>query len=67
MWYGPPPQTYLRARPEQRRRAPIANRRVVVVGGGVIGVCCAYFLAKQSAEVILVERGEIGGAASFGN
>ena len=38
-----------------------------MVGGGVIGVCCAYFLAKQSAEVILVERGEIGGAASFGN
>ena len=33
----------------------------------MIGVCCAYFLAKQSAEVILVERGEIGGAASFGN
>jgi D-amino-acid dehydrogenase len=45
----------------------MAERRVVVVGGGVIGVCCAYFLAKGGAGVILVERDEIGGGASFGN
>ena len=45
----------------------MAERRVVVVGGGVIGVCCAYFLAKGGAGVTLVERDEIGGAASFGN
>ena len=47
--------------------AAIADRRVVVVGGGVIGVCCAYFLAKEGADVTLVERDEVGGAASFGN
>ena len=45
----------------------MAERRVVVVGGGVIGVCCAYFLAKAGADVTLVERDEIGGGASFGN
>ncbi len=45
----------------------MAERRVVVVGGGVIGVCCAYFLAKEGADVILVERDEIGCGASFGN
>jgi D-amino-acid dehydrogenase len=45
----------------------VADRRVIVVGGGVIGVCCAYFLAKQGAEVTLVERGEIGRGASYGN
>ncbi len=45
----------------------MAERRVIVVGGGVIGVCCAYFLAKNGAEVILVERDEIGCGASFGN
>ncbi len=33
----------------------------------MIGVCCAYFLAKEGADVTLVERGEVGGAASFGN
>ena len=45
----------------------MADRRVVVVGGGVIGVCCAYFLAREGADVTLMERDEIGGAASFGN
>ena len=45
----------------------MAERRVIVVGGGVIGVCCAYFLAKAGADVTLVERDEIGGGASFGN
>ena len=45
----------------------MAERGVIVVGGGVIGVCCAYFLAKEGADVTLVERDEVGGAASFGN
>ena len=45
----------------------MSERRVIVVGGGVIGVCCAYFLAKEGAAVTLVERDEVGGAASFGN
>ncbi len=41
--------------------------RVVVVGGGVVGVCCAYFLARRGADVTLLERDEIGRAASYGN
>jgi len=41
--------------------------RVVVVGGGVIGVCTAYFLTRAGAEVTLIERGRIGGEASWGN
>ena len=45
----------------------MGERRVVVVGGGVIGVCCAYFLAKRGARVTLLERDEIGQGASFGN
>jgi glycine/D-amino acid oxidase-like deaminating enzyme len=35
------------------------NDPVVVVGGGVIGVCCAYFLAKTGVRVLLLERDEI--------
>ncbi len=31
----------------------MADRPVIVVGGGVIGVCCAYFLAKEGADVTL--------------
>ncbi|MFQ5678730.1 MAG: NAD(P)/FAD-dependent oxidoreductase [Gemmatimonadota bacterium] len=41
--------------------------RVLVVGGGVIGLCCAYFLARRGADVRLLERGEIGHGASWGN
>ena len=41
--------------------------RVVVVGGGVIGVSCAYYLARRGAAVTVLERDEIGMAASYGN
>ncbi len=41
--------------------------RVVIVGGGIIGVCCAYYLARRGAEVVLLERSEIGAGASSGN
>jgi D-amino-acid dehydrogenase len=33
----------------------------------VIGVCCAYFLAKRGIEVAVLERHEIGQGASYGN
>lgn len=39
----------------------------VVVGGGVIGVCCAYYLARAGARVTLLERGELASGASSGN
>ncbi len=39
----------------------------IVVGGGVIGVCCAYFLAKRGSRVTVLEREEIGSGASYGN
>lgn len=38
-----------------------------MVGGGVIGVCCAYFLAKRGARVTVLECDQVGKAASFGN
>lgn len=41
--------------------------RVIVVGGGVIGVSCAYYLARKGASVLLLERDELGAGASFGN
>ncbi|MDP2469799.1 MAG: FAD-dependent oxidoreductase [Candidatus Palauibacterales bacterium] len=41
--------------------------QVVVVGGGVVGVCCAYFLARRGASVTVLERDEIGRGASYGN
>jgi len=40
---------------------------IVILGGGVIGVCAAYYLAKQGAKVTLIEKGEIASGCSYGN
>jgi glycine/D-amino acid oxidase-like deaminating enzyme len=37
---------------------------VVICGGGVIGVCTAYFLARRSVDVTVVERAEVASSAS---
>ena len=37
---------------------------VVVVGGGMAGISCAYHLNKKGHKVALLERAEVGGAAS---
>ncbi len=41
--------------------------KVVVVGGGVVGVSCAYYLARGGARVSLLERAHLGAGASSGN
>ncbi len=41
--------------------------RVTVVGGGVVGLACAYELVRGGAEVVVLERGSIGGGTSLGN
>ena len=40
---------------------------VAVVGAGIVGVCCALFLLRDGHRVILVDRGDPGEGASFGN
>jgi D-amino-acid dehydrogenase len=40
---------------------------VAVVGGGAIGTTIAYFLSRRGAGVTLIEIGELGHGASFGN
>lgn len=42
--------------------------KVVVIGGGVVGVACAYFLAGDGHEVVLLERNEEAATeTSYGN
>ncbi len=48
--------------PAETRRADI-----VVLGGGLAGLCTAYFLASEGADVLLVDRDEAGMAASTAN
>jgi D-amino-acid dehydrogenase len=42
--------------------------KTVILGGGVVGVCAAYYLAKEGHEVTLVERqAEAASETSFAN
>ncbi len=41
--------------------------RVGIVGAGVIGVACAYELAKAGADVVVLDAGKVGQGASQGN
>jgi D-amino-acid dehydrogenase len=45
----------------------MVKRSVGVVGGGLVGVCCALYLQRDGHRVVLLERDDIGGGASFGN
>jgi sarcosine oxidase, subunit beta len=48
-----------------RPRAPLpATADVVIVGGGVIGLSTAFHLAEGGAEVVLIERDELGSGSS---
>ncbi|MBK8058684.1 MAG: FAD-dependent oxidoreductase [Gemmatimonadetes bacterium] len=40
---------------------------ILVVGGGVIGMACAYELAKSGARVTVIDKGEPGFGCSYGN
>ncbi len=48
---------------------PVETRRadIVVLGGGLAGMCTAYWLAKDGADVLVVDRDEAGMAASTAN
>ena len=44
------------------------SKRVGVVGGGIIGLCCAYSLARRGYAVTLIDRGAPADAnCSYGN
>jgi glycine/D-amino acid oxidase-like deaminating enzyme len=48
--------------PHDRYKAQIA-----VIGGGIAGLCTAYYLAKGGADVLILDRDEVGMAASTAN
>jgi glycine/D-amino acid oxidase-like deaminating enzyme len=39
-------------------------KRIVICGGGAIGAAIAYFISLRGARPIVIERYEVGGAAS---
>ena len=46
---------------------PVNSADIVVIGGGVSGLSSAYFLAKAGKDVVVVEKGTVGGEASGRN
>lgn len=46
---------------------PGAARRVGVIGAGMVGVCVASYLQRDGHSVFLIEPGNPGEGASFGN
>ncbi len=46
---------------------PGDRAEIVVIGGGVSGLSSAYFLAKAGKDVVVVEKGMVGGEASGRN
>ncbi|HEV2301410.1 MAG TPA: FAD-dependent oxidoreductase [Stellaceae bacterium] len=47
--------------------AATSGKRVGVIGAGMVGVCAASYLQRDGHSVFLIERGEPGHGASFGN
>lgn len=43
------------------------SQQVVIVGGGIIGIASAWYLRKAGFDVVVLDRGRIGGACSHGN
>jgi D-amino-acid dehydrogenase len=41
--------------------------KVAVIGAGVVGLACAWELARAGAEVVVLDRGDVGAGVSFGN
>lgn len=44
-----------------------AKGHVLVIGGGVIGVCAAYYLAREGVSVTLVDKDDVCAGSSYGN
>src|SRR5712672_1344962 len=56
-----------RATQDDRIDSMAPGKSVTVIGAGIVGVCCALHLQREGFKVRLVEKGEPGKAASFGN
>ena len=46
---------------------PAPQPPVIVVGAGVVGICSASFLQRQGRSVTVIDPGEVGMGASYGN
>ncbi len=61
----PPPPVRLHAMPPLSAETRQAD--IVVIGGGAVGLSTAYFLARDGADVLLIDRDQAAMAASTAN
>jgi glycine/D-amino acid oxidase-like deaminating enzyme len=61
------PETPAHLHPMTMPHAETRRADILVMGGGLAGLCTAYYLAKDGANVLLVDRDETGMAASTAN
>jgi D-amino-acid dehydrogenase len=47
--------------------AIIFSMKIHIIGGGIIGLCSAWYLAKEGNEVVVVDRSDLSDGASHGN
>jgi len=45
----------------------MSKKEVIVIGGGIIGLCTAYYLAKEGVQVTVVDRSNMLDGCSYGN
>lgn len=43
------------------------NKEIVIIGGGIIGLCSAYYLQKEGHQIIIIDRSNLDGGASYVN
>jgi D-amino-acid dehydrogenase len=42
-------------------------KKVVIIGGGVVGLCSAYYLAKEGHKVTVIDHSDMNDGCSYGN
>lgn len=42
-------------------------KKVSIIGGGIIGLCSAYYLAKEGHQVVVFDKSDMSDGCSYGN
>ena len=42
-------------------------KSVIIIGGGIIGLCSAYYLAKEGITVTVIDKSDMADGCSYGN
>jgi D-amino-acid dehydrogenase len=42
-------------------------KKVSIIGGGIIGLCTAYYLAKEGHQVVVFDKSDLSDGCSYGN